>query len=203
MSGTDEGAVGGLLLAAGGGSRLGRPKALVELGGRRLVEHGLDLLARAGLTPQVVVLGAAAGEVRRHVELTGVEVVVNPDWQQGMGGSLRRGLAALDGRVGAVVVTLVDQPLIGPGAVSRLLQAWREGAPAAVATYRGRPRNPVLLDAALWPEIVETASGDRGARVFLRSHPELVTHVACDDTGSPDDIDTPEDLERISRRAGP
>lgn len=192
--------VAGLLLAAGGGARLGRPKALVELDGRLLIDRAVDLMEQAGLEPRVVVLGAAADEVRRAADLQRVDVVDNADWEAGMAGSLRVGLAALAGRADAVVVVLVDQPLIGVEAVERLVDAWREGATAAVATYDGEPRNPVVFDVGLWPAIVRSADGEVGARAFLRAHPEVVTEVPCDDTGTADDIDTPDDLARIAAR---
>lgn len=192
--------VAGLLLAAGGGSRLGRPKALVEFDGQLLIDRTVDLMAAAKLDPCVVVLGAAAEEVRAAADLTRVVVVDNPDWENGMAGSLRAGLTALTGRADAVVVLLVDQPLIGAEAIERLVAAWQDGAPAAVATYEGEPRNPALFDVALWPTITRSTTGDVGARSFLRSHPDVVAYVPCDDTGAPDDIDTKEDLARVERR---
>src|SRR5437588_1746517 len=85
----------GLLLAAGGGRRYGMPKALVERDGRLLVEHAAQVLRAGGCDPVVVVLGAAADEVRRRADLAGAIVVDNPDWADGMGSSLRAGLAAL------------------------------------------------------------------------------------------------------------
>ena len=72
------------------------------------------------------------------------------------------------------------------------------GAGVAVAAYGGKPRNPVLLAREHWPEVIATATGDQGARAFLRARPELVTLVECGDTGRPDDIDTPADLEHIA-----
>ena len=68
----------------------------------------------------------------------------------------------------------------------------------AVAAYDGKPRNPVLLAREHWPEVIATATGDQGARAFLRARPELVTLVECGDTGRPDDIDTPADLRAAS-----
>lgn len=199
VDGTVTGRVAGLLLAAGGGSRLGRPKALVELHGRLLIERAVDLMDEAALDPRVVVVGAAADDVRGAADLSDVDVIENPDWRDGMAGSLRVGLGALTGRADAAVVLLVDQPLIGGEAVERLVAAWREGAVAAVATYDGEPRNPVLLDAELWADVAGSAHGDVGARSFLRAHADLVAHVVCDDTGAADDIDTPQDLERLER----
>jgi len=199
------GGCAGLLLAAGSGSRMGTPKALVRFEDRLLVERGIDLLREGGCGPLVVVLGAAADEVRRQADLDGVDVVVAESWAEGMGASLRAGLTALRGgacTAGAAVVALVDQPLVGAGAVERLIAAWRDGAPAAVASYGGAPRNPVLLDRALWHRIAEDASGDVGARPFLRAHPELVLDVPADETGAPDDVDTPEDLATALARVG-
>ena len=158
-----------MLLAAGQGSRFGRPKALVELDGQTLAERGIGMLRAGGADPLLIVTGAA----------------------------LR---ALTDADVGAAVVALADQPLVGAEAVSRLIAAYQAGASVAVAAYHGRPRNPVLLAREHWPEVIAMATGDQGARAFLRARPELVTLVECGDTGRPDDIDTPADLERIAVR---
>ena len=181
----------GVLLAAGAGSRLGTPKALVELGGRRLVDRGADLLRDGGAAPVLVVLGAA------QVTVPGARTVHNPDWPTGMGSSLAAGLQALPGDCAAAVIALVDQPLIGAAAVRRLIAAHQAGAEIAVATYHGKPRNPVLLARRHWPGVLAAAVGDAGARPYLRAHPDLVTEVECADTGRPDDVDTPADLARL------
>lgn len=110
--------------------------------------------------------------------------------------------AAVGADVGAVVVALADQPLVGAEAVARLIAAYRAGAGVAVAGYDGRPRNPVLIAREHWPEVAAMATGDRGARAFLRARPDLVTLVECGDTGRPDDIDTAADLARIAARTG-
>ncbi|WP_433255556.1 nucleotidyltransferase family protein [Streptosporangium sp. CA-135522] len=198
MSGRGEApareASAGLLLAAGSGSRLGTPKALVELRGERLVDRGVRLLRDGGCHPVVVVLGAAAAQVR------GAVTVGNPRWRSGMGSSLRVGLDALPSDAARVVIALVDQPFIGPQAVRRLIRAAREGASVAVATYGGAPRNPVLIAREHFAEVAALAVGDVGARPFLRAHPELVVRVACDDVGDPADIDTPADLSELRAR---
>jgi CTP:molybdopterin cytidylyltransferase MocA len=186
--------VAGVLLAAGAGRRLGRPKALVELGGVRLVDHGARMLAAGGAVPVVVVTGAAP------VTVPGAVIAANRDWASGMGSSLAAGLRAVPGDCTAAVVALVDQPLVGPEAVARLIAAHAAGAGVAVAAYGGRPRNPVLLARGHWPDVLALAVGDVGARPFLRAHPDLVTLVECADTGRPDDVDTVADLARL---AGP
>jgi CTP:molybdopterin cytidylyltransferase MocA len=195
--------VAGVLLAAGEGSRLGRPKALVEFGGQTLAARGIQLLRAGGAEPVLVVTGAVPLIPLTAAQLAGVQTVHNDQWRTGMGSSLRAGLLALTQAdlVGAVVVALADQPLVGSGAVARLIAAYRDGASVAVAAYDGRPRNPVLLAREHWPEVIATATADQGARAFLRARAELVTLIECGDTGSPDDIDTAEDLERVRKRA--
>jgi nicotine blue oxidoreductase len=192
--------VAGILLAAGDGTRLGQPKAMVELNGATLAERGVAMLRAGGAEPVLVVTGAV------HVELPGTLTVHNPDWPSGMGSSLVAGLRVLDAEDGgpgnpagvvAAVIALADQPLIGPAAVRRLIAAHEAGATVAVAAYDGKPRNPVLIARGHWPEVLRMAAGDTGARPFLRAHPGLVTLVECGDTGSPDDIDTSEDLARV------
>jgi len=179
-----------VLLAAGEGSRLGQPKALVRLGEMTLAERGVSLLRAGGADPVLVVAGAAS------VALSGVRVVHNPEWRSGMGSSLRVGLGELAG-ADAAVIALADQPLVGAEAVRRLIAAYFAGASVAVAAYDGQPRNPVLIAAEHWPAVVASATGDIGARPFLRAHPDLVTLVDCTDTGTPTDIDTPADLARV------
>jgi CTP:molybdopterin cytidylyltransferase MocA len=194
--------VAGVLLAAGQGSRFGRPKALVELDGQTLAERGIGMLRAGGADPVLIVTGAA--EVALSPDHR-ARTVYNDQWRTGMGSSLRAGLRALPDpdvgpEVGAVVVALADQPLVGAEAVTRLIAAYRAGASVAVAAYDGRPRNPVLLAREHWPEVIAMATGDQGARGFLRARPDLVTLVECGDTGHPDDIDTPADLEHIAVR---
>ncbi|MGH3341979.1 MAG: nucleotidyltransferase family protein, partial [Carbonactinosporaceae bacterium] len=179
----------------------GRPKALVEVGGTLLVERGAAVLRAGGCAPVHVVLGAAHDRVVASADLSGAVVVHNPDWRSGMGSSLRAGLAALPPAAGAVVVALVDQPGVTPEAVRRLLTAYLDGARVAVATYGGRRRNPVLLARDTWAEVARLAAGDVGARPFLAAHPALVVPVACDDAGSPADIDTPDELRRLTADA--
>jgi CTP:molybdopterin cytidylyltransferase MocA len=187
--------VAGVLLAAGSGSRLGRPKAVVVVAGQSLVARGVALLRDGGAQPVIVVTGAAEPADRPG----GAVIVHNPDWATGMGSSLAAGLAAVPPDCAAAVIALADQPLVGPESVRRLIAACARGARVAVACYEGRPRNPVLIGREHWPAVLALATGDIGARPFLRAHPDLVMHVECGDVGRPDDIDAPEDLARAER----
>jgi CTP:molybdopterin cytidylyltransferase MocA len=187
--------VAGVLLAAGSGSRLGRPKALVVVGGQSLVERGVALLRDGGADPVIVVTGAAEPAARP----AGAVMVRNRDWATGMGSSLAVGLAAVPPDCPAALIALADQPLVGHESVGRLIAAAASGATVAVACYEGRPRNPVLIARQHWPAVLALATGDVGARPFLRAHPELVTQVECGDVGRPDDIDSPADLASAER----
>jgi nicotine blue oxidoreductase len=185
----------GVLLAAGGGARFGRPKALVTLHGESLVERGVRLLTRAGCRPVTVVVGADAQAVTAVLRDSPADVVVNDDWRSGMGGSVLAGLSAVRRTdAPALIFALVDQPLVAPEAVRRLTAAWRAGAVIAAATYDGGTRTPVLFDARVWDAVDRTAVGDHGARALLRDRADWVEPVACDDVASPRDIDTEHDL---------
>lgn len=182
----------GLILAAGAGTRFGGPKALGELDGEALLDRAVRLALTAGLSEVLVVLGAGADQVRARGLPDGARAVVHEGWAAGLGSSLRAGLAAASAAaLPAVVVTLVDQPWLGPASVRRLVRAWSSGARAAVATYGGRPGHPVLLDASVFAEVAASCHGEVGARGYLRAHPDLVMAVDCSATGSDADMDTP------------
>ncbi|MET9785104.1 nucleotidyltransferase family protein [Streptomyces canus] len=195
----NEQQVAGLLLAAGGGRRLGgRPKALLEHRGRPLVEHAVGVLLAAGCTRVHVVLGAAAAAVRERAELGDCVLVENPEWADGMGSSLRAGLDSLTGTTArAALVSLVDQPGIGAEAVRRVLAAYEDETSLASAAYDGVRGHPVLLGAAHWSGITATATGDRGARAYLKEHEDAIALIECADVAERYDIDTTADLKHL------
>ncbi|MFI7405329.1 NTP transferase domain-containing protein [Streptomyces sp. NPDC049541] len=195
----NEQQVAGLVLAAGGGRRLGgRPKALLQHHGRPLVEHAVGVLRAAGCTRVHVVLGARADAVRERAELEGCVLVENPEWEQGMGTSLRAGLDSLAGTGAcAALVSLVDQPGIGPEAAGRVLAAYRDERSLVSAAYEGVRGHPVLFGRAHWAGIAETATGDRGARAYLKAHESAIALVECGDVAQPYDIDTEADLVHL------
>ncbi|MET7783291.1 MULTISPECIES: nucleotidyltransferase family protein [Streptomyces] len=194
-----EDQVAGLLLAAGGGRRLGgRPKALLEHRGRPLVEYAVGVLRAAGCTRVHVVLGARADAVRERARLDGCVLVDNPDWEHGMGSSLRAGLGSLAGTgARAALVSLVDQPGIGPRAVARVLAAHQDDTSLVSAAYDGVRGHPVLFGAAHWAGVAASATGDRGARAYLKEHEAAITLVECGDVAEPFDIDTEDDLGHL------
>ncbi|MEV5250474.1 nucleotidyltransferase family protein [Streptomyces werraensis] len=195
----DENRVAGLLLAAGGGRRLGgRPKALLPHRGRLLVEHAAEVLRAGGCASVHVVLGARAEEVRARAALPDCVLVDNPDWEHGMGTSLRAGLDALAGTgARAALVLLVDQPGIGPRAVARVRRAYGSPRSLASAAYDGVRGHPVLFGFEHWAGIAAAATGDRGARAYLEEHAEAVELVECGDVAEAYDVDTEADLAHL------
>jgi nicotine blue oxidoreductase len=177
---------------------MGGPKALLRdpSSGLTFLERAVHVLREGGCDGVTVVVGAAAEEVRAVAEGLGpdVEVVDCPDWSGGMGASLRAGLVALEGSdVEAVVVTLVDLPDVGPEVVRRLLEGGAD-LPTALgrAAYDGVPGHPALIGRDHWPDVIATATGDRGAREHFRTHPH--TLVECGDLATGRDVDTRDDL---------
>lgn len=238
--------VRGLVLAAGSGSRMGGPKALMRPvrpvapgrpgrtgdsdgsggDGPTLVERAVDVLIGGGCGGVTVVVGAASDEVAavltpltrvapsstgpgpepgpNDLDVTDLDVVECPDWSEGVGASLRAGLAALlpRGDVEAVVITLVDLPDVGPEVVRRLLGTDPAGTTAAGrwraqlrrAAYGGVPGHPTLIGRDHWAGVLTVARGDRGARDYFRAHEHHL--VECGDLASGRDIDSPADLDR-------
>jgi CTP:molybdopterin cytidylyltransferase MocA len=193
------GPVLGLVLAAGGSTRMGRPKQLAELGGRPLLAHVLAAAEDAPLDRVVVALGGAAAEVLDRVDLRRAEPLVVEGWAAGMGHVLAAALAQVGDGWGAVVVLLGDQPLVPGRAVARVVEAWLAGAgPVVTASYGGRPGHPKLFDRRLLPDLLRL-TGDAGARDLLAAHPGWVHRVEVGDLGSDADVDVEADLERVGR----
>lgn len=205
----------GLLLAAGSGSRMGGPKALLRdtVSGQTFLERTVGALRDGGCDGVTVVVGAAADEVSAVAEGLGrdVDVVECPDWAEGMGASLRAGLAALaDTNADAALVTLVDVPDVGPAVVRRLVSHEQarttplsgdhgpgHGERASTtglsrAAYGGVPGHPALIGRGHWDGVVSVARGDRGAREYFATHPHAL--VECGDLATGRDVDTPDDL---------
>ncbi|XVU23628.1 nucleotidyltransferase family protein [Actinoplanes sp. CA-054009] len=181
----------GLVLAAGAGRRYGMPKALVRYPERLLVQHAVDTLREAGLSPIVVVLGAGADAVLSEApDLPGV--VINPDWATGLASSLKAGLRALgETDAEAAVVLLVDMPGVSAEAVRRVAAPASADA-LAMGGYGERRGHPVLLGRKHWAGVAAAATGDSGARDYLRAHADAVQVVAVGDVADDLDLDVPE-----------
>lgn len=198
-------AVGAVLLAAGAGERIGRrPKSLLELGGVPIIRRTLIALSGAGIDEVVVVLGHHADQVGPAVENFPVTVVHNPNPDEGLVSSQRLGLAALRGKLDAVVVALADQPLINAQDVTSLISAWKKRPQGTTVVYpqvEGKRGNPVIFSSEVIEQIVSDGS-HVGCREWQSRHPAMVAPFATDNRRYRIDIDTLEDLERFERDTG-
>jgi CTP:molybdopterin cytidylyltransferase MocA len=190
--------IGGIVLAAGAGTRFGGGKQLALLDGRPLLEHVLRAVAASPVGRVLVVLGSGAEEVAARVNLHGAEMIVCERWEEGQAASLACALAEL-ADCEAVVVAVGDQPRLSPDAIRRVIAARGDGAAAVRATYRGEPGHPVLLESTLF-ERLRNVTGDHGARNLLLS--VTTREVPCDDLGGGEDVDTPAQLDAL-RSGGP
>ncbi|GAA1759136.1 nucleotidyltransferase family protein [Nocardioides hankookensis] len=180
----------GLLLAAGAGSRMGMPKALVRADdGEPWLVRGVRALTDGGCTRVTVVLGASADEALPLLEGSGATGIVVAEWADGMSASLRAGLAGLTvSDSDAVVVTLVDLPDVGADVVRRLLDPTPDRATLRRASYDGQVGHPVVLGRDHWVAVADETSGDRGARGYLATHDVEV--VECGDLATGRDVDS-------------
>ena len=190
--------IGGLILAAGKGSRFGGRKQLADLDGRPLLEHAILAMTASPVGRVAVVLGAGAESVIARVDFHGAEPILCERWEEGQSASLACGLAELPG-CEAVVVTLGDLPHLSTNAIRRVIAARGEGIEAVRATYSGAPGHPVLLEREL-VERMRDVTGDHGARNLLLS--VSPREVPCDDLGGGEDVDTPAQLDAL-RAGGP
>jgi CTP:molybdopterin cytidylyltransferase MocA len=187
----------GLLLAAGAGSRMGGPKALVGplAGEESPVWQVAGWMHAGGCEQVIVVIGARAGDVRASLPIRPwLSIAEATDWSHGMGASLRAGLARAEaGDASAALITLVDLPDVRAAVFERLLATAGPGSSVdsvlARAVYQGRPGHPVLIGRSWWAAAAELARGDRGARELFATRPHGL--VECGDLASGEDADLP------------
>jgi molybdenum cofactor cytidylyltransferase len=197
--------IGAVLLAAGSGSRIGhRPKSLLELGGVPLIRRQLIALSGAGVDEVVVVTGHHAQAIEPVVQHFPVTLVRNPEPEAGQVSSQRIGLAALTGKLDAVIVALADQPLLNAADISALIGAWKKRADGVQVVYPrvgGERGNPVIFSAAVREHIL-SEDVNVGCRQWQAAHPEAVAAFDTDNRRYRVDIDTPDDLVRFERETG-
>jgi molybdenum cofactor cytidylyltransferase len=199
--------VSAIVLAAGGSTRLGRPKQLLDYRGTTLLRHSVSQALASRCHPVIVVLGADEERCRQELDGLDVHVALNPDWAEGMGSSIRVGVAALDAvapETEAVLLMLCDQPLVTGARLDELVRRFAETGPpgATVASeYGGQPGVPALFPRARFGELARL-DGAGGAKRLLRGDPSapLVT-VPCPEAVV--DVDTAADYEALSQSASP
>lgn len=188
-----------VVLAAGLSSRMGEPKPLVLIHGQPALSHVLRTLKQAEVEEPIVVLGAAAEEIRKAVDLSDCRVLVNPAPESGLSTSLRLGLGAVGSDAAGALIVMSDMPALRPETIRSVITLADDGAQVAAPTFGGRRGFPVYLARALFAELAPTLAGDAGARAFLKRHPQLLKTVEVDDPGSVQDFDRAEDLARFER----
>src|SRR2546425_2245543 len=195
-------ALAGVVLAAGASERMGRPKALLDFRGRPFAVRLLEALEALDLKSRVGVLGPDAERVRPSLATHECFIVESPDLAGEAIGSLRAARAALEPiRPSGIVAWPVDLPHVRVATLERLLEAHRRSrAPAVVPSFAERRGHPVIWDQALFSELATSAAATRhGARAVLAAHERDLVTVAVDDPAVIDDLNTPEDYERLIR----
>lgn len=191
--------IAAVILAAGESARLGRPKQLLPFRSRTLLRHVVECATDGGCDPVLVVLGARADELLGELDETVAHRVLNEAWRQGIGSSVRAGVAAVRQQwpeTSAVLLLTCDQPRITPQLVRRIGERFdRADARIVACEYAGTIGVPALFERSLFPELL-ALSGTTGAKPVLEAHPTDVVRISWPDGAR--DIDRPEDLELLS-----
>jgi molybdenum cofactor cytidylyltransferase len=187
----------GVVLAAGMGTRMGGSKVVRPVQGRPMVERVVDAALGSRLAGTAVVVGHEADGVRSILGDRPVRILDNPSFADGLSTSVRAALLAVGPDYDAALFLLADQPFVTAGLIDRLLTAFAAtGKPIVRPEVDGRPGNPVLFSARLFPELLQE-TGDRGGRDVVRRHAGEVHLVAVDDPKACLDIDSLEEYERV------
>jgi molybdenum cofactor cytidylyltransferase len=192
--------VAAVVLAAGGSSRLGEPKQLLELGGRPLIGHTLDAVRQAGgIDSHFIVLGHSADDIKARTDLTGFQIIMNAGYAEGQSTSVRAAIKQIPDEIDAVIFVLADQPLQVAQVIERLADSYRgERAPIIQPKYADGPGNPVLLSRDMFPELAQL-TGDTGARPLLQRRKADIRRIDCSEWNRPIDVDTVEDFDTIKQ----
>ena len=190
--------ISGLVLGAGASQRFGPPKQLMPFRGTTMLGWVVDQAQRAaGLDEVVVVLGRAADEVREQVDFGTARVVENPVFGEGCSSSYRAGIGTINSESDAIMIILGDRPEVTPEIINGLAGEWREQeAPIALCSYQGRKGHPMIFARSLFSQLVDL-HGDKAAWKLVDANAALVQEVQLD-IPFPDDINTPEDFERLA-----
>jgi molybdenum cofactor cytidylyltransferase len=187
--------IAGIVLAAGGSTRFGTPKQLLDWHGKPLVRHVAETALEGGLSPVLVITGADQEDISCELKGLPVKAVYNPDWELGQGTSVKKGIEFLSKNVGAAVFLLVDQPFIPPELLMKLRKAHAiKRAPIIQPEVNGDRVNPVLFDQGVFPELLHL-KGDTGGRVLFNAYTPRT--IPWDDDLIKRDIDTLEDYEEL------
>ncbi len=187
--------VSGIILAAGGSSRFGQPKPLLDWHGQPFVRAVAQAALTAGLSPVVSVTGANAEQVESAIHDLPITITRNENWQDGQSTSIKAGLHTLPIETGAAIFLLADQPQTTPAVLRALTEEHaRTLAPIIAPLVDGQRANPVLFDRLTFPDLM-ALSGDVGGRAVFSRY--TISYLPWHDTGLLGDVDTPEDYRKL------
>ncbi len=190
-----------IVLAAGGSNRFGSPKQLVRVNGRPLLHTAVSRAVEVAGHAVTVVLGAYASDLTGLLRHTPASIAINRDWAEGMGSSIRAGVAAVPGTVDAVLISLADQAMVTAEDLRRLIGTWRRNTESIIsALYSGDVGAPAIFPRWCFRELAELR-GDHGARVLMNRHADRLVRVAMPSAAL--DIDAPEDLLALEAASMP
>jgi molybdenum cofactor cytidylyltransferase len=190
------GAVAGIVLAAGTSTRMGQNKLLFELDGESVVRRAVRVAIASGLDPVIVVLGHEAARVRTELAGLACRSIENPDYERGINGSLKTGVAAVPTSARAAVVMLADMPFVSAEMIATLIAHYRTStAPLVISDYEGVNAPPMLYDRVLFPEL-QTMEGEGCGKVVVRRHRAEAAVVAWP-VAALTDLDVPDDYARV------
>lgn len=187
-----------IVLAAGGSSRFGEPKQLVRIEGRPLlhsaVSRAVDVVGHA----VIVVLGSHASEMAPLLRHTPASVAVNREWEEGIGSSIRAGVAQVPGTADGILILLADQPSVTVEDLRRLVGTWRRQPDSIVAAqYAGISGVPAIFPRWAFRALADLR-GDRGAQVLFHRYQDQVVRLHMPSAAL--DIDRPEDLLAVEAK---
>ncbi len=179
---------------------MGKPKLMMKVDGKPMLERVLDTLRRTRVSGVVVVLGEDAQEIQKEVALRRETVVVNRKHREGMSSSLKLGIESAPAGTEAVMVVLADMPLLAPKTVDALVDGYAKAKPKVVVpVFSGRRGNPVILDRSLFPAVMKL-HGDVGAKSVVAACEGAVLEVPVEDGGVLFDVDDPAGYQSLLRR---
>jgi molybdenum cofactor cytidylyltransferase len=188
--------IAAVVLAAGRSTRMGGPnKLLAEIAQRPLIRIAAEEALASRAKPVIVVTGHQRDHVEKVLAGLPVRLVHNPDFAQGLGTSLRAGIAAVPADADGAIVCLGDMPQVDAALIDRLIGAFDpdRGALVVVPTFEGKRGNPVLWSRRFFPDLT-AIEGDVGARHLIGRYGEAVVEVPVDGKAALTDVDTPEAL---------
>ncbi|MEA1940046.1 MAG: nucleotidyltransferase family protein [Candidatus Caldatribacteriota bacterium] len=187
----------GIILGAGEGKRIGKPKLKLPLGSKKVIEWVLEAAESSSLDKTILAIRPEDEEISKIAKKWGVKIVLNPDFYKGISTTIQKALLEIDSQeVKGFFLILGDQPLISSTIINELIKYFSPGKREIVVPYyKGRRGNPVLFD-IYWKKELMTISGDVGGRVLIKSYPEKVKRVNILDEAILFDIDNEDDYLR-------